>query len=239
MNRHAVVTGASSGIGLATTKQLLQAQYGVVGLARDFAKTKVTDQRFNSIEIDLSEVDQLAHRLATSSELSEVPDLLVLNAGYGRFGGIEQFSHQQIQHLMNTNVVSNLFLLKHFLPKMKKQGSGDIVLIGSESALHGGKAGAVYCASKFAIRGLAQSLRADCASANIRVMLINPGPVNSEFFATLNFAPAPGEEFVIEPEQVASAILSAVQQPPNAVIEEINLQPMKRVFRKSLSPSGE
>ena len=113
---------------------------------------------------------------------------------------------------------------------MKKNGDGDIVLLGSESALQGGKAGEVYCASKFALRGLAQSLRKD--NPSMRVILVNPGPVDSDFFDDLDFAPQAGSEFSIAPESVAQAIDNALSLPSNAVTEEINRQPLKRSFSK-------
>jgi len=136
------------------------------------------------------------------------------------------------RRLVDTNLVSTLFLVKHFLPRMKQNGGGDIVLMGSESSLNGAKAGAVYCATKFAIRGLAQSLRADCSTANIRVILVNPGPVESSFFDELNFEPQEGDEFVIPTESVAKAIVSALNQPRSVVVDEVNIQPIKRSFKK-------
>jgi NADP-dependent 3-hydroxy acid dehydrogenase YdfG len=223
----ALVTGASSGIGLATAKSLFSFGYTVQGIARDFSNTDF--EQLTKTELDLSRIDDLANAL---KQFKSAPDVLVLNAGYGQFGGIEQFSHDQIRRLVDTNLVSNLFLIKHFLPAMKQKGSGDIVLIGSESALQGAKAGAVYCATKFAIRGLAQSLRADCATSGIRVMLVNPGPVKSDFFDQLNFEPQSGNEFEIPAESVADAIMSALEQPRSVVVDEINMQPIKRSFRK-------
>ena len=226
-NVYALVTGASSGIGLATARALFSADYAVQGIARDFSNTDF--DQLQKTELDLSLIDALPVAL---KQFKRAPDILVLNAGYGQFGGIEQFSHDQIRRLIDTNLVSNLFLIKQFLPMMKQQGGGDIVLIGSESALHGAKAGAVYCATKFAIRGLAQSLRADCASANIRVMLVNPGPVSSDFFDQLSFEPQEGIDFEIPAESVAETIMSALNQPRTVVVDEINIQPIKRSFRK-------
>lgn len=223
----ALVTGASSGIGLATARSLYSSGYWVQGIARDFSKTDF--DALIKYELDLSKIDNLANAL---KQFKSAPNVLVLNAGYGQFGGIEQFSHDQIRRLVDTNLVSNLFLIKHFLPMMKQQGSGDIVLIGSESAVQGAKAGAVYCATKFAIRGLAQSLRADCSTAGIRVILVNPGPVESNFFDQLNFEPLPSDEFEMPVESVAEAIMSALSQPRTVVVDEINIQPMKRSFRK-------
>jgi len=223
----ALVTGASSGIGLATARALFGNGYSIAGIARDFSATEFDE--LDSVELDLSLLDDLPEQL---QQFKRAPDALVLNAGYGQFGGVEQFSHQQIRRLVDTNLVSNLFLIKHFLPKMKQQGGGDIVLIGSESSLNGAKAGAVYCATKFAIRGLAQSLRADCSTANIRVILLNPGPVASDFFDELSFEPQTGGDFEIPAESVADAIVSALRQPRSVVIDEINLQPIKRAFKK-------
>jgi NADP-dependent 3-hydroxy acid dehydrogenase YdfG len=223
----AIITGASSGIGLALAKRLIEQGFDVQGIARDFSKTGCIDMM--AVEMDLSKIAQLPTQL---TQFKQAPDVLVLNAGVGQFGGLEQFSHAQVETLINTNLTSNIFLLKHFLPKMKQQGGGDIFLVGSESALQGARSGAVYCATKFAIRGLAQSVRADCSTANIRVMLVNPGPVASDFFDDLNFEPHTGDEFSIQPESVANAIYHAISQPRNVVVDEINLQPIKRSFQK-------
>lgn len=224
---YALVSGASSGIGLAIASALIDADYQVDGIARDFSAKDL--EQLGKLEMDLSELNSLPTKL---SKVQQTPRVLVLNAGYGQFGGVEQFSHSQIRRMIDTNLVSHLFLIKAFLAKMKQQGVGDIVLIGSESALHGAKAGAIYCATKFALRGLAQSLKADCSSANIRVILVNPGPVDSDFFDDLNFEPKGGDEFYISPDSVASLVMAALNQPRNVVVDEINVQPIKRAFKK-------
>ncbi len=230
MNNRILITGASSGIGLALAKLTLHSDYEVVGIARNFDEEN--NFGLQEVELDLSKIKQLPEQLKENELLNLDFDTLVLNAGIGRFGGLEQFSHTQIEELINTNLVSNLFLLKHYLPRFKQQGAKDIVLLGSESAIQGAKQGAVYCASKFAIRGLAQSLRADCANNDIRVILINPGSVDTNFFDELNFTPQGGEEFALSPESVATAILDALAMPRNSVVEELNIQPMKRSFQK-------
>ncbi|MBX2849503.1 MAG: SDR family NAD(P)-dependent oxidoreductase [Acidiferrobacterales bacterium] len=230
MNKRVLITGASSGIGFALTESFLRRGDEVVGIARDFTNTDCIG--LQQIELDLSDIKPLPQSLKQESLLEQDFDVLILNAGEGRFGGLEQFSHDQIEALINTNLVSNLFLLKHFLPSFKQQAGKDIVLIGSESALQGAKQGTVYCASKFAIRGLAQSLRAECANADIRVILINPGAVDTDFFADLNFQPQRGDEFAMTAKTVAKAIQDALNLPRNSVVEEINIQPIKRSFKK-------
>lgn len=227
--KQALITGASSGIGLATAQILSQQGVSVTGIARNFPAT--SNAGITNCRIDLADLEQLPEQLKQEA-LQKDFDLLMLNAGYGRFGGLESFSYRQIQHMVNTNLVSNLFLLKYFLPQFKRQGGKDIVIIGSESALQGARQGTAYCATKFALRGLAQSLRADCASSDIRVILVNPGPVDSNFFDKLSFQPQAGEQFSMTPDSVAASILHALNQPRNVVLEEINLQPVKRAFSK-------
>lgn len=227
----AIITGASSGIGLSLAEQLLESNCEVTGIARDFSNTECSG--LQTVELDLSDLDELPVKLAP---FTNSPDALILNAGYGRFGGLEQFSHQQMRHLIDTNVVSNLFLIKHFLPLMKARKHGDIVLIGSESALQGGRMGTLYSASKFAIRGLAQSLRLDSSNSGVRVILVNPGAVDTPFYDDLEFQPAPGEEFNLQSKDVAMAIYDALRQPRHVVIEEINMQAMKRSYSKKPKP---
>lgn len=229
--KSALITGASRGIGLACARLLIKQGVSVTGVARNFSEINDSEAgiRIEKLICDLSNVGELPAQLST---FPSSVGALILNAGYGQFGGLEQFSHKQIEQLVNTNLVSNLFLIKHYLPLMKRQGGGDIVLVGSESALSGARAGSVYCATKFALRGLAQSIRADNSTSNIRVHLINPGPVDSAFFEQLNFEPQTGQEFVLNPEDVANGVIHALSQPRHVVSEEINLQPIKRSFKK-------
>ena len=224
-----LVTGASSGIGRAIAKMLIDADSSVTGIARSFRQPL---NGLTCVELDLAKLDDLSIALSEKPELSRSFDTLILNAGIGQFGGIEQFSHAQIQRLVNTNLLSQIYILKHYLPVLRKLGGGDIVFIGSESSLQGAKQGAIYCASKFAIRGLAQSLRAECARSDIRVSLVNPGPVDSHFFDNLHFEPESGEEHALSCESVAQAVMSLLAQPRSVVTDEINIQPLKRAFRK-------
>jgi short-subunit dehydrogenase len=93
---------------------------------------------------------------------------------------------------MNLNFVSQSFLAKEFLPALKRKALADLIFIGSEAALAGSRKGSIYCASKFALRGFSQSLRDECAKSSVRVSLINPGMVKTDFFQSLTFEP--GEE---------------------------------------------
>ena len=102
--------------------------------------------------------------------------------------------------------------------------------MGSEAALTGTAQGSLYCAAKFALRGLAQALRAECARAGIRVTLVNPGMVQSPFFDELDFRPGPEPDNYILPEDVAEVIVQALTARDGTVLDEINLSPQKKVI---------
>jgi NADP-dependent 3-hydroxy acid dehydrogenase YdfG len=102
--------------------------------------------------------------------------------------------------------------------------------MGSESALVGGKQGTIYSASKFALRGMAQSLRDECSRNGVRVTVINPGMVKSPFFNTLGFEPGHHDENFIIPEDIANAVQMVLSSRKETVFDEINLSPLKKVI---------
>ena len=148
----------------------------------------------------------------------------------GRFGHLEQFSYAQIRELLDLNFTSQAFTVRAFLPRMKRSGCGDIVIIGSEAALRGSRKGSLYCASKFALRGFSQALREEASSAGIRVCLVNPGMVRTPFFDELDFEPGDAPDQHVLPEDVAAVVCSVLQAREGTVIDEINLSPQKRVI---------
>lgn len=229
--RKILVTGASRGIGAAISKRLLQEGYGVIGIGRDFSAWKSLPNGLEAVEIDLGDLEKLPHRLGDLARAHPELDGLVLNAGFGRFGSLEEFSYQQIRDMVDTNLVQHIFIARAFLPRIKKMRRGDMIIIGSESALAGGKKGAIYSACKFGLRGLAQSLRQECSGNGIRVSLINPGMVSSDFFRELDFAPGTDPANHVRPEDIAAAILMILQAHPGTVFDEINLNPLKRVIQ--------
>ena len=133
---------------------------------------------------------------------------------------------------MDLNFLSQAYLAKAFLPLFKKRNNGDLIFIGSESALKGSRKGAIYCASKFAVRGMAQALREECSRNNVRVTVINPGMVNSAFFDQLDFEPGEDPENYLVPDDVAQAVSYILDSRDLINLDEINLSPLKHVVQK-------
>ena len=225
-----VVTGASSGIGRATASLLLTHGYRVIGIARDFSKCDFDSTGITTIELDLSRLDELPSHL--DELIRNHPSItgLVCCAGAGRFGSLEEFSFAQIRELIDLNLTSQVYAIRALLPAMKRRQTGNIILMGSEAALAGGKRGAVYSASKFGLRGLAQSLRQECASSGIRVSIINPGMVKTGFFDKLDFRPGDADDNYILPGDVAAVVLEVIETRSGTVIDEINMSPGKKVI---------
>ena len=229
-----IISGTTSGIGLAMAREMLGREYAVLGLVKDAADAAVQHPDYRQEQADLADPATLQHRVKEIvAGLDRPVRALVNNAGIGRMGFLEQLSLADIELVMNTNFLSHVIITKAFLPMMKRQGMGDVVFTGSESALRGGRQGSIYCASKFAIRGFAQSLREECAKSGVRVSLINPGAVRTPFFDDLNFAPGANEDNAIAPEDVAATLTMIIEANPNTVLEEINLSPLSKVWVKA------
>ncbi|MCF6282350.1 MAG: SDR family NAD(P)-dependent oxidoreductase [Candidatus Polarisedimenticolaceae bacterium] len=227
-----LITGASRGIGRATAELLYNNGWQVVAIARDFSDWTDRSSEIEIIQLDLSQTSQLAEQLKAIAKKHPDIDAVICNAGAGRFGALEQFSYRQIEAMLQLNLQQHLFVSRTFLPPMKRLGGGSLIFVGSESALTGGRYGAIYSACKFGLRGFAQSLREECSSSGIRVGIINPGMVKSHFFDTLDFKPGDDPANSIPVTEVAKAIESMLNAGPHTVIDEINLSPLKKVVQK-------
>ncbi len=219
-----LVTGASSGIGLACARLLLERGYRVIGISRRGRVDEFEQAEFTGISLDLGDLARLETGLKQILGDHRI-DCLVHAAGQGLFGSIEQFSLAQMENLLRVNLASAMVISRALVPVLRRRGRGRLVFIGSESALAPGKKGALYCASKFGLRGFCLSLREDCAADGIQVSLINPGMVRSPFFDDQAFAPGAAPENAIEPGDVAAVVLQALQTSGDIVIDEINLSP--------------
>ena len=230
--RKMLLTGAGGGIGRSIATLLLSSDWRIVGVGRDPARPGFSQKEFSQATIDLSDLEHLPEQLRFLATEHEDIDSVVCAAGVGRFGSLEEFSYQQIRELIDINLTSQLYVVRAFLPLLKRRGRGDVVLIGSEAALAGGARGAVYSATKFALRGFCQSLRQESAAAGIRVTLINPGMVRTDFFDQLDFEPGEDLAHAIVPEDIAVAVKMVLSARAETVFDEINLSPLKKVVRR-------
>lgn len=222
--RTALITGASSGIGLATARLLLDEGYQVIGLSRRGQVAELEDDNFSAIALDLADLERLHAEIKKVLDTHPI-DCFVHAAGQGHFGSIEQFSIAQIETSIRLNLTSAMVICRSLVPAFRRRGKGRLIFIGSESALTAGSKGALYCASKYGLRGFCLSLREDCSSDGIQVSLVNPGMVRSPFFDNLSFEPGPESENAIAVNDVAAVIWQIMQSSEDIVFDEINLSP--------------
>ena len=229
--RKVLVTGSSDGIGRSITVSLLNSGAKVIGLARDHSKFNPETKNYIKYKTDFSNEEILLNTIAKIIKDHKDLDCLVSNAGFGKFGTLETFSTKEINNFIFTNLTSHMILTNKILPHLKKIRKGNIIFIGSESALKGGKNGSLYSAAKFGLRGFSQSIREESCSKNIHVSLINPGMVRTSFFNNLDFMPGEDKSNAIEPDDIGKIIIDILSTRNGSVIEEINLSPLKKVIK--------
>lgn len=228
MLRTILLTGSSSGIGLAITKALTEKGYRVIGLSR----RSFVHKNYTHYTADLSQIDQMPDLIKKIRKNHPEIDAVICNAGYGIFSPIEEFSLEAMKQMMDTNFLSHAYLIKEFLPHLKKHKRANIVAIGSVSGLQGKKQGSMYSASKFALRGFMQSIRDECSSNSVSTTIVEPGYVRTAFFDQLSFTPGNEDHQAILPEDIAYTIEMILSLRSETVIDEIIMTPSQSVFAK-------
>lgn len=229
-----LITGSSKGIGRALTEKLLAQGDRVLGLARTQPSELTACSHYVPFVIDLAVKEGLEVKFKKIVRSYDI-DVVICNAGRGVFKSLEEFSSLELDALMQVNFTSHALLLKNLLPTMKAKGCGLVVCIGSESAIKGAKFGSIYSASKFALRGLCQSLREECRTSGIGVSMVNPGMVASSFYDALEFEPGAASAHSIASDTVADVVLNLLTLPSESVMEECVIQPITKVVRKKKS----
>ena len=226
-----LVTGSSSGIGYEITSNLLDLGAKVIGIARNHDKSNLENKNYTTYKCDVSIHDKLETLLKQILKNHPKINCLISNAGYGNFGPLENYSTLQINKFLSTNLTSHLVITKHLLPHFKRNKMGDIIFIGSEAGLSGAKNGSLYCTAKFGLKGFSEALSKDVVNNNIRVSIINPGMVRTDFFENLNFEPGDSEENAISLRDVSSTVAYILGLSRNTIVDEINLSPSKKAIK--------
>jgi short-subunit dehydrogenase len=187
-----LVTGCSSGIGYATSLVLSRNNFMTYGSVRDLSKSgkiqKIIENEglpLKIIHIDVN--DNKSIEVAIQKILFESGriDILVNNAGYGMFGPIEDITVADIKEQFETNFFGAIRLIKTIVPIMRKQGNGIIVNISSMVGRFAVPLNAAYVSSKFALEGFSESISYELEEFGIKVILVEPGVVRTDFFQNL------------------------------------------------------
>jgi 3-oxoacyl-[acyl-carrier protein] reductase len=223
-NQIAVVTGAGRGIGRAIAIELGRLGANVVLAARSGSELEETARIIGTnasvIPTDVRKRDEL-------QRLFEQPvDILVNAAGLGIFGPVAEFTDEDFETIMDTNLRGIFFACRFVLPSMIERKRGHIINVASIAGKTGSANRAVYCASKFGVVGFSESLAEEVRQHGIRVSVICPGSTDTSFSSSEMHGKS--RERMLRPEDVAHAVRMIVTQEPNSFISQIIMRPTQK-----------
>jgi NAD(P)-dependent dehydrogenase (short-subunit alcohol dehydrogenase family) len=195
MEKVAIVTGTSSGIGFETVLALAKEGYFTYATMRDTTKggkikeiAQKENLKINVLELDVDDENSVKAAIAHILDQKQRIDILVNNAGWGLWGCVEDVSVDEFKEQFETNFFSIIRLIQEVAPTMRKQGSGTIVNVSSVVGRIGFPASPAYISSKFALEGLSESLRFELAPFGVDVIIIEPGVIKTNFMKNMKMA---------------------------------------------------
>ena len=219
-----LITGGSSGIGKATAIDLVAKGAIVCITGRNKAKLEKVASEINAIPIhfDVSKYNSIAVKTLDAFHTMGGIDVLVNNAGIGEFAKLEDIKVNHFESIFATNVFGLTMLTQEVVKFFKTQQYGMIINIGSSAATSGFPSGSVYCASKFALRGLTECWRHELRRDNIRVVLVNPSEVPTAF-NNKDRVEREEQENKLSSKEISHAIVSTINMDKRGFIPELNV----------------
>ena len=237
--RTVLVTGASAGIGAACARAFAGAGARLILCARRVGRLEELAEKLRGgetdvllLELDVRDAAAVAERIgALPAEWADV-DVLVNNAGLGRgLDKLWQGSPADWDEMVDTNVKGLLYVTRALLPRMVERRAGHVINLGSVAGHEVYPGGAVYCATKHAVKAITQGLRMDVLGTGIRVSTVDPGMVETEF-SVVRFH---GDEdraknvyrgmTALTADDIADTVLWVASRPPHVCIDEIIIKP--------------
>lgn len=240
----AIVTGASSGIGKATSQKLASAGVRLALVARSAEKLEKVNRELLTlgsevinIPTDVTDNIDVERMVKQVVEKFGRVDILVNCAFWGPPGSLEQTTEEFWDHTLDTTLKAPFLCTRAVVPHMKKQGGGRIVNIGSLAGKVGEDNRTAYCAAKWGLEGLSAALREELTRDNIHVHLISPAATNTPFWpdAGAKLTPEILARFV-PPETIAEAVAWVIQQPDQVHIPDVPVYNFKNPFEGKGSP---
>jgi NAD(P)-dependent dehydrogenase (short-subunit alcohol dehydrogenase family) len=230
MDKIAIVTGSSSGIGFETSLALAREGYHIYATMRDVKKgnrildiARKENLKVKVLELDVNKEDTIKRAIEKIVSEEKRIDVLVNNAGYFLVGCLEDLSIEDLKDQFETNFFGVVRTIQGVLPIMRNQKSGIIVNISSVAGRIGFPVTPGYISSKFAIEGLSESMRYELIPFGIKTIIIEPGVIKTNLFATLKKATNPNSVYKDMTDKVMSGLLmmSEMGTPPQEVAKTI------------------
>lgn len=184
MEKVVLITGASSGIGLHTAKLFQTKNWKVAATMRQPAQAEELHKIVDVVCIQLDVTDAVSIQSAISETLEKFGriDVVVNNAGYGLLGPFEAATEEQVQRQFETNILGLMNVCREIIPYFREQNGGHIVNVASMGGRTVFPFSSVYNATKWAVEGFSESLQYELEPFNIKVKILEPGPINTDFY---------------------------------------------------------
>ena len=227
-----VISGGTSGIGLATADIFLKNGWNTVLIGRDTEKGMQVKQQLGEtysptqvafIQADISKSSEVEHAKQITLNKFKTVDAIINNAGIVIQGEVHETSEEDWDKIFDVDVKGTFLVSKAFLPTMIEQDHGSIVNISSVSGMAGDRAMVAYNAAKGAIINMTRAMAIDYGKNNIRVNVVAPGPTNTPLFHQdkQKFAKNSPLNRIVEPEEVAAAIYFVASPAASAITGEV------------------
>lgn len=227
-NKIAVVTGATKGIGRAIAESLLKEGAKVFICARNKSQLKKSLEElsaFGQVEGEICDVrseSQVQIMLDECVRIFGGIDILINNAGIGIFKTVEDTHPDEFEKVLETNLFGVFYTCHYTIPIIKKRGGGHIINISSLAGQNAHPKMSAYNASKFALNGFTEAMMQEVRADKIKVSLICPGSVNTEF---ADSEISEENAWQIQPEDIAEIVIEALKQKSNALSSKIEIRP--------------
>ncbi len=223
LNKTAVITGVSKGIGKALALALLEKGVRVAGLGQ--TQPDYTHPNFRFIPTNVRDFSSVQKAMqAVQKAFGQEIHILVNNAGLGYFGYLEDITLEQWHEIYETNVNGVFYCCKLVLPQMKQQEYGHIINLSSTAGLEAYPQVAAYSGSKFAVRALSEALYKEVRDFRVKVTCVYPGSVKTDFFRNSGITP---HDYMLQPEDVALAMIQILETPDNFHTVNYEVRPLQ------------
>lgn len=224
----AIITGASSGLGAAFSHALINKGATVYGLARSTDKLQEIQERlgdqFIPVTLDITNHDAIETWVNDTFSEKNRPDILINNAGLGRFANIDELPLEEWEAMIQTNLSGTFYMTRQFVPLMKQNESiCHVVNIASIAGKVANPQLTGYNASKFGVRGFSEALFKEVRYDGVKVTCFYPGSVATNFFKQNDMDTHPN---MMQPGEVADVLVNILETPDNFLINDITMRPL-------------